>query len=346
MENDGSCIYRAAAVLCAALFTLLSGCLASVAHGAQDGYEKASGLSFKQILHLWSLAWGDNFQYPGKNGLQPFDALLWVRLTQEGRAQPVRLLSLAARRSKKFCMVQLASNGLVAYCASDGAKFRTMLFDPRGSGALVAVVTRAPVIETFCGVTPSQSHTMCRMVVLKKPGRHAFFVSFSRIWLRLVSRHADYISFNTPKQMLTIRTRAPSSTRFTLSGWTIRGHPHRLAIVVSAVDRRVARPHMKVSFHLRLSPSGLFQRLPYFAKDPAARVLKLDTRRIGRSNFVERYRASVAVSGLISSPAAVARRRFLNWAVGRKEAGKLDGWVDKGIAPFSPAGKKIAGGAK
>lgn len=50
-------------------FTLLSGCLASVAHGAQDGYEKASGLSLKQILHLWSAAWGATWTPAGENNL-------------------------------------------------------------------------------------------------------------------------------------------------------------------------------------------------------------------------------------------------------------------------------------
>ena len=347
LEHDVYCPYRPAAVLCAALFALFCGCRASVAHGRQPSYVKVPGPPLSQILRLWSAAGEENFQYPGKNTSQSFDAILWARLAPEGREPRIRLLSLVARRSNKFCMVQIASNGLVGYCTSDGTKFRSMLFDPRGSGALMVVASKAPVIETFFGVAPSQSHEMWRMGVLKKPGRHSFFVSLSRIWLRLASRHASRISYDGRNQSLTIRTRTLRSLRLTFTGWPISPRwPHRLAVAISAVDIRFGFPHLKSSLHLRLSPFGLFQRPPYFAKGSTAQVIKPDTRRIGRSNFVARYQASILATGRISAPAAVARRRFLNWAVGQKEAGVLDDWIYKGIAPVQTVKRTKAGGSE
>ncbi len=346
MEDKASLPCRLAMGAWAALLALFCGCQASVAHERRSPDVRVPRAALNDILHLWSTAGAENFSYPGKDTSRSFDALLWARLRPDGGAPPVRLLSLAARRSNKFCMVQLANNGLVSYCTSDGSKFLSILFDPRGRGALVEVATKAPVIQTFYGVAPSQTHRMFRMCVLKKPGSHVFFVSFSPLWLRLAARRAHHISYNGRNQVLTIRTRKPSSTRLIFSGWPIPSRPNQLALAISGLDCREAFPHLETSLHLRVSPFGLFRGLPYFAESSATQAANPNTRWLGRSKFVARYRDSISATGRISAPAAVGRRRFLNWAVGQKEASVLDDWIYKGIAPVRTVKRTKAGGAE
>ena len=340
---------RQLAGACASLSVALCMSQASVASGGPKGSVSRLRVPLDDIIYLWSATGDESFRYPGGRTSQSFDALLWGALTPRGHAVPVRLLSLAVRRSKKFCMVQLASNGLIGYTASDGEKFRSLLFDPRSNGSLVAVLTRAPVIQTFFGVGPSQSYPMFRMGALRRPGRHVFFMSLSRIWLRLMSRHCSRLSYDGRDRVLTVKTLAPgesSRVRFTFSSWPMPEAPRRLFVIISAVDRTVALRHLTASVHLRLLLPGLFPKLPSFAGGFSPKVVDLNTKRIDRSNFVKRYAAAVSAAGQISARAVAARRRFLNWAVGRKEASVLDGWINKGIAPMRPAAQAVKGGTK
>ena len=185
--------------------------------------------------------------------------------------------------------------------------------------------------------------------LLEKPERRAFVFLLSPIWLRTASRHSNSLSFNGPEQILTFRTHTPdatSSTRLTFSGWPVRPKGLREVYFVSGIDRRVIFARREGSIHARLAAHGLFPKLPKSSRVPNPEIVGLKTETLGRSNFSPRYLAALSAAGPISASAAAARRRFLNWAVGRKEASVLDGWIDKGIAPMRPAAQAAKGDAK
>ena len=348
MDRARYCLYSSAGVW-VALFAVLLTSHASVASGGPKSSPSRLRVPLDDIICLWSAPGGENFAYPGGGSVQSFGALLWSRTTYGNHSPPVRVLVFAVRRSNKFHMVQLASSGLVCYTASDGAKFRSLLFDPRGNGKLMATRTKGPLVGTFFGVVSSQYPGMFEMAAIKGRWAQTFRMSLSRVLLRLVSRHCKRLSYDGRHRMLTIRTLTPrksSRIRLTFSSWPTLTDPQQLGVTVSAIDMSAALARQTFSLHVRLSPPVFFPKLPRFAGVSFQRAIGLKIKRIDRSDFVARYSAAFSAAGPISARASTARRRFLNWAVGRKEASVLNGWIDKGIAPMRPAAQAAKGDTK
>ena len=348
MDRARYCLYSSAGVW-VALFAMLLTSHASIASGGPKSSPSRLRVPLDDIICLWSAPGGENFAYPGGGSAQSFGALLWSRTTYGNHSPPDRVLALAVRRSNKFLMVQLAGSGLVSYTASDGAKFRSLLFDPRGNGTLMAARTKGPLVGTFFGVASSQYPGMFEMAAIKGRWAQTFRMSLSRVLLRLVSRHCNRLSYDGRDRILTIRTLTPqknSRIRFAFSSWPTPGAPQQLGVIVSAIDMSAALARQTFSLHVRLSPPGPFPTLPGFTGGSSQRAIGLKIKRIDRSDFVARYSAAFSAAGPFSARAVAARRRFLNWAVGRKEASVLDGWINKGIAPMRPAAQAVKGGTK
>ena len=294
------------------------------------------------LLQFWKRG-GEYYLYPGNLHPKSFDAALWAKF------RSMRTALQAVRRRKRFCMVQLLGPGMINYTASAGKDYLSLLFDPRAKGALL-LSREAPSLFGFLfSLNAKHTRPILAMGNGRKPAPRIFGILLWHSWYRVVSRYCQRFSYDGHTNTIRIQTSHKGVTtrwRFVFSVGN-KKVGSRLEVSPSEIDCWRDSRGVVSSEDLRLAAGGIFPAMPNrLAKKLSSRIAGINIRAVTRAQAWTIFLEDLKLKGKMSARAAAARLRFLKWAVGRKEAGKLDGWVDKGIAPFSPAGKKIAGGAK
>ena len=294
------------------------------------------------LLQFWNRK-GGYYLYPGRQFPQSFDAALWARF------RSMRVAVQAVRRGKRLCTVQLLGRDMVNYTASDSDSHLSFLFDPRGKGSLLFSPAAPPLSVFFFGLNAKHTHPIVSMGNPLKPAPRVLGIMLWNGWYRVVSRHCQRFSYNGNTNTIRLETRHKGVTAHLLlvfDVWDKKAASRPLAFPTE-IDRRWDSRGVVSFVDLRLAARGLFPVMPnHLGKKIPSRIAGMKVRAVTRARAWTIFQADLKFKGKMSAHAAAGRRRFLNWAIGREEAGKLDGWANKGIAPFSSAARTKARGAK
>ena len=342
------CFYagRSVAFVCTVLLATASVGRAAAFPAKQLTKPNHASVPLGAVLRFWSSE-GENFVYPGKQHPQRYDAILWGHLRVGGRTHTSPVLSMAVRRRDRFCAVQMLGRGMVGYTISDGRQFMSLLYDPRGGGRLLLFRTKRPLLGFWCGFVNRKSRPWAIFGGASDLNERAFVLSIWPVWFRAISRHCQRLSYDEATGMLNLAgPHKTSEDRITFAFRPRQPGFSAPRVVVSGVDRRVRSAISSDVMHFRLAANGLFPMPPNRMGPLPAQIAGVTLRQLKRSDLGSYYRAIGTFHGKMATQATLGHRRFLEWAVGQKEADVLDGWIYKGVAPVRPAKRTKAGGPR